>query len=236
MTGLSFATPRTLVVIDAGHHSHSRTSALANAVADAALVALTRSAAAEGTVDGRHSYRAERWVISPINVRDHDHDLLEVLVRGHDSTAVREVVESTSRAAALVLATPCHNASMSALAKLYLDALPRGALSEIPVVIAVAGSSTRHTLVGELVVRPALSLHGAHPVPTCVYAADTDWVSGHSHNSFGPQLDSAMGPRISQAIRELTWAVRHSQRTIGGAERSIAPRAHKPATLTVSGL
>ena len=236
MTGLSLATPRTLVVVDAGHHSHSRTAALATAVAGAALAALTRPSAVEGTAGGRHTHRANRWVVSRVDVRDHGHDLLDALVRGHDSAGAREVVHATRRAAALVLATPCHNASMSALAKLYLDVLPRGTLEHLPVVMAVAGSSTRHTLVGDLVVRPALSLHGALPLPTCVYAADADWVTGPSHNSVGPQLDSAITPRVTQAARELTWAVSQSQRTIGSVGRPNSRTARKPATLTVSGL
>ncbi len=220
--------PRTVLVVDAGNHRRSRTSALAGAVASTCLAGLTSHSG-----HFRRELDDRPWAIVRVDLRDHGHDLLDALVLGHRSRSVDEIVEATGRADLLVVATPCHNASISALGKLYLDVLPRGAVAGLPAVIAVAGSSPRHTLVGDLVVRPLLSTLGARPIPTSLYAADDDWLAGPVGNSIGPQLNSDMAARIARAAHEAAWAV-HEFRSRSGLATVGSPREwDKRASLTV---
>ena len=219
---------RTLLVVDAGNHGRSRTAALAGAVADTCLASLPPRARASGReTDDRP------WSIVRVDLRDHGHDLLDALVLGHRSGAVDVIVEASCRADLLVLATPCHNASISALGKLYLDVLPQGAVAGLPVVIAVAGSSTRHTLVGDLVVRPLLSTLGARPIPTSLYAAEDDWLAVPADNALGPQLNSDMAARIARAAHEAAWATYEFRSTSGLAAVGSPREWHNRASLTV---
>ena len=215
---LGAADPRTLLVVDAGHHHRSRTAALASEVTRACFATLTGSELAQ-----------DRWTTARVHLRDHGHDLLDALVLGRRPSAVDEIVESTCGADALALVSPCHNASLSALAKLYLDVLPRGALEGLPVVIAIAGASTRHTLVGELVVRPMLTTLGARPVATCLYAAEEDWLPPLCDNETVPQVNSALAGRIDRAAHDLAGAVDEilSTRRLGhvGSPREWRKRA-----------
>ena len=196
-------TTRTLLVVDGSHHATSRTAALAANLAQRSLAALAER--------GDES----RWTAYPLALRDVGRDLLDGLLTGASSSGSAWVREVTGCADALVLATPCHNASFSALTKLYLDVLGPQALTGLPTLVAVAGASPRHTLVADLVVRPVVSGLGASVVPTAVYAADIDWATTGAGSGASPS--DALADRCQRAADELADAAQ--ARTIGERSR-----------------
>ncbi len=198
------ARARTLLVVEGSHHATSRTAVLAADLAERSLAALADRDPESG------------WTAYPLALRDVGRDLLDALLTGSANSGSDWVREVTSRADVLVLATPCHNASFSALTKLYLDVLGPNALSRLPTLVAVAGASPRHTLVADLVVRPVVSGLGACVAPTAVYAADSDWASADATPG------AALARRCSRAADDLAVA---AQRVDTQAFVAVQPSA-----------
>jgi FMN reductase len=156
-------------------------------LADRLAEATVRHAAEDGGVADIHV----------IELRDHAHDLVNDLLIGYPSEALRPVLDRVIRADALIVVTPTFAASYSALFKMFVDVLEEGALAGKPVLIAATGGTSRHALVLEHALRPLFSYLRAATVATGVFAAPEDW-------GFGTTAEGALPHRIDRAARELT--------------------------------
>jgi FMN reductase len=176
-------TTRTVAVVTAGLGQPSSTRLLADRLAAAAAREL-----GPGTS------------IRVIELRDHAHDIVNAMLTGFPSPALREVIGAVTGADALVAVTPIFNATFSGLFKSFFDVLEPGSLDAKPTVIAATGGSARHSLALEHAVRPMFAYLRAAVVPTAVFAASEDWAGGAVA---GSDLDA----RIGRVARELAAAL-----------------------------
>ena len=138
----------------------------------------------------------EQVEVEVVELRDHAVDLANQLVTGVPSTRLADVLERVTSADAIVAVSPVFNASYSGLFKMFVDALPVGALDGVPVLLGATGGSVRHSLVVEHALRPLFAYLRAATTATGVFAATEDWASPG-------ELDA----RIERAGRELAVLV-----------------------------
>jgi FMN reductase len=177
---------RTLAVVSAGLGRPSTTRLLADQLAAATRDELTGQ-----------GVEAE---LRPVELRDHAHDVVNNLLTGFPSAALREALDAVSGADGIVAVTPIFNASYNGLFKSFFDVLDAGALAGRPVLIAATGGTARHSLALEHAVRPMFAYLRAVVVPTAVFAAPEDWSGGSA--------DGALRARIVRAAGELADQVR----------------------------
>lgn len=182
--------PVTIAVVSAGVSDPSSTRMLADRVAQRALDAL----AAAGT-----PARAAVIDLAPFAT-----DIVQTLVAGFPTPAVKDAVERLAAADALVVGTPVYKAGISGLFKAFADVLDDDLLIAKPVVLTATGGSARHAMVVDEHLRPLFAFMRAITVPTSVYAAPEDWAA--------PDL----GQRIGRAATELALLLR------SGAPQDIA--------------
>jgi len=182
---------RTIAVVTAGLTSPSSTRLLADQLA----------AAVRDTLDGRGV--PQRVVV--IELRDHAHDLTNNLLTGFPSEGLRSVLETVTRADALIAVTPTFSASYSGLFKMFFDVLDDKALVGKPVLIGATGGTERHSLVLEYAMRPLFAYLQAVVVPTAVYAASSDW---------GPHA-TALRARTTRAATELADLITNTAPSTG---------------------
>ncbi|TDO33792.1 FMN reductase [Kribbella sp. VKM Ac-2527] len=182
---------RTIAVVTAGLTSPSSTRLLADQLA----------AAVRDTLDERGVPR--RIVV--IELRDHAHDLTNNLLTGFPSESLRSVLDTVTRADALIAVTPTFSASYSGLFKLFFDVLDDKALVGKPVLIGATGGTERHSLVLEYAMRPLFAYLQAVVVPTAVYAASSDW---------GPHA-TALRSRSTRAATELADLITNTAPSTG---------------------
>jgi FMN reductase len=170
---------RTLAVVSGGLRSPSSTRLLADQLAESARAALTADGDA---VEVRH-----------VELRAHAHAIVDALLTGFPTGALRDDLAAVIGADALIVVTPTFQASYSGLFKSFIDLVEAGSLRGMPVLLAATGGTERHSLVIEHALRPLFSYLGALTVPTGVYAATSD---------FGPGA-AGLTRRIERAAREL---------------------------------
>ncbi|MFY1701665.1 FMN reductase [Micromonospora sp. WMMA1923] len=175
-------TDRSLVVLSAGLRQPSTTRLLADQLTAAVAEQARR--------------RELPLRVTPVEVREHAHDVVNNLLTGFPSTALGAALDSVTRADALIAVTPVFNGSYSGIFKSFLEVLDRDALAGKPVLIAATGGTARHSLALEHAVRPLFSYARAVVVPTAVFAAPEDW----SEQS----ADGPLRARIQRAAAELT--------------------------------
>jgi FMN reductase len=157
-------TPRTIAVVSAGLSQPSSTRLLADKLAAATAGQLT----------------AGTQVIT-IELRDLAHDIVNALLTGFPSPALREAIEQVLRADGLITVTPLYSGSYNGLFKSFFDVLEPGALAGKTVLIAATGGTARHSLALEHAIRPLFSYLRAVTVPTAVFAATEDWGAADGH-------------------------------------------------------
>lgn len=189
MSDIASPAPRRIAVVSAGVTQPSSTRLLADRLALVAERSL-RETGAEVTIE-------------TIDLREHAQDLVHRLLTGFPSRTLQAAIDALVEADGVIAATPVYNASFSGLFKLFFDALERGSLAGVPVLVAATGGTPRHSLVLDHAMRPLFAYLGAPVVPTGVYAATADW--GESRATVEPPLAS----RIEQAGRELAEAIGH---------------------------
>ena len=179
--------PRSIAVVSAGLSQPSSTRLLADKLAAATARDLA------GSTD-----------IVVIELRDLAHDIMNNLLTGFPSPALRTAIEQVEAADALVAVTPLYSGSFSGLFKSFFDVLDPAALTGKPTLIAATGGTARHSLALEHAVRPLFSYLRAVTVPTAVFAATDDWGSagGPAGSGAGAPGD-ALGERIDRAAAEL---------------------------------
>ncbi|MEO3781125.1 FMN reductase [Micromonospora sp. B11E3] len=179
-------TRRTLAVVSAGLGQPSSTRLLADQLA----------AAARAELAGR-GVEAE---LRTVELRDHAHDVVNNLLTGFPSPALRQALDTVAGADGVLAVTPIFNASFNGLFKSFFDVLDAKALVDRPVLIAATGGTARHSLALEHAVRPMFAYLRAVVVPTAVFAAPEDWSGGTA--------DGALRGRIMRAAAELAEQVR----------------------------
>ncbi|MDK8809443.1 NAD(P)H-dependent oxidoreductase [Corynebacterium sp. MSK035] len=134
---------RKLVVVSAGVSDPSTTRILANRIAEA--------------VDVQVSKRGEGLEIEYIELRELAVSLGTVMSTGLYDEKLRTALDTVSGADGLIAATPVFAASYSGLFKMFFDALDKDALTSMPVIIAATAGTARHSLVLEYAMCPLFS-------------------------------------------------------------------------------
>jgi FMN reductase len=189
-------TRRTLAVVAAGLGQPSSTRLLADQLAAAARDELVR--------------RGAEVEIRPVELREHAHDVVNHLLTGFPSAALRAALDTVAGADGLVAVTPIFNASYNGLFKSFFDVVDRDALADRPVLIGATGGTARHSLALEHAVRPMFAYLRSVVVPTAVFAAPEDWS--------GEGAEGALRARIRQAGAELAEQVDRRPAATGPAD------------------
>ncbi|MER7459356.1 FMN reductase [Micromonospora sp. NPDC126480] len=187
---------RSLAVVSAGLSQPSSTRLLADQIA-----AATRDELA------RHGETVE---VRAVELREHAHDIVNHLLTGFPSPALREVLDTVTGADGLIAVTPIFNASYNGLFKSFFDLIDADALTDRPVLVAATGGTARHSLALEHALRPMFAYLRAVVVPTAVFAAPEDWSGGTA--------DGALRRRIERAGAELAEQVRRRPASTGPAD------------------
>ncbi|GAB3980401.1 FMN reductase [Plantactinospora veratri] len=182
-------TARTLAVVSAGLRVPSSTRLLADQLSSATRTELDRRGVPVRT--------------EVVELRDHGHDVVNHLLAGFPSTALKQALDTVSGADGLIVVTPIFNASYSGLFKSFFDVLEDDALVDRPVLIGATGGTARHSLALEHALRPMFSYLRAVVVPTSVFAAPEDWAGGNAQGT--------LRRRIDRAARELAEQVAHRE-------------------------
>ena len=178
---------RSLVAVHAGLSQPSATRLLA----DRLLAATGGELAAKG-IDAR---------VTIVELRDHAQDLVNNLLTGFPSPALRAAIEDVTGADGLIAVTPVYSGSYSGLFKLFFDVLERDALAGMPVLVAASAGTARHSLAMDHAMRPLFAYLGAAVVPTAVFAAAEDWGGGQD------PMEPSLVDRVARAGRELAAAI-----------------------------
>ena len=189
-------TRRTLAVVSAGLSQPSSTRLLADQLAAAARDELVR--------------RGHEVELRTVELRDHAHDVVNNMLTGFPSAALREALDAVTGADGIVAVTPIFNASYNGLFKSFFDVVESGSLVDRPVLIAATGGTARHSLALEHALRPMFGYLRAVVVPTAVFAAPEDWSGGTA--------DGALRGRIRRAGAELADQVERRPPSTGPAD------------------
>ncbi|WP_433532628.1 FMN reductase [Micromonospora sp. CA-263727] len=189
-------TARTVAVVSAGLSRPSSTRLLADQLAGASRDELVG--------------RGETVELRPVELREHAHDIVNHLLTGFPSEALRQVLDQVTGADGLIAVTPIFNASYSGLFKSFFDLVDADALGGRPVLIGATGGTARHSLALEHALRPMFTHLRAVALPTAVFAAPEDWSAGTA--------DGALRARIRRAGRELAEQVHRRPPSSGPAD------------------
>ena len=172
-------TPRTIAVVSAGLSQPSSTRLLAGK-----LAAATAGQLPAGTQ------------VITVELRDLAHDIVNALLTGFPSPALREAIDQVLRADGLIAVTPLYSGSYNGLFKSFFDVFDPGALAGQSVLIAATGGTARHSLALEHAIRPLFTYLRTVTVPTAVFAATEDWGAADGSGE-------ALTARIARAGAEL---------------------------------
>jgi FMN reductase len=178
-------TSRTIAVVSAGLSQPSSTRLLADK-----LAAATARDLPPGTQ------------VIPIELRGLAHDIVNHLLTGFPSPALRAAIDTLISADGVIAVTPLYNGSYNGLFKSFFDVLDPGVLAGKPVLIAATGGTARHSLALEYAVRPLFAYLRTSTVPTAVFAATEEW------GSVGGSGDG-LTARIERAGSELAAIIDH---------------------------
>jgi FMN reductase len=202
--------PLKVVAVSAGLSQPSSTRLLADRLAEA----LKRRLAEEREVEVR-----------VVELRDLATDIAKNMVTGFPGPALREVIETVTRADGLIAVTPIFTASYSGLFKSFFDVIDNEALAGKPVIIAATGGTARHSLALEHALRPMFVYLRSIVVPTAVYAASEDW------GGSGDGRTDGLAVRIDRAAGELADLLRHRSPAASPAADEVIPFAEQLASL-----
>jgi FMN reductase len=177
---------RTIVAVSAGLGQPSSTRLLADRMSEAAVAEL-RARGVDAAVEN-------------IELRDVAHEIVNAMLTGFPTGALREVLEKVTGADGLVLVTPLFTTTYSGLFKSFVDILDKDSLTDMPVLLGATGGTPRHSLALEYSVRPLLTYLRADVVTTSVFAATDDWAG--EADTVNP-----LPARIRRAGRELAEKV-----------------------------
>ncbi len=180
------STHRTIAVVTAGLSQPSSTRLLADRLAQATVEELAlRGVTAE---------------VRTVELRDIAHDVVNTMLTGFPSAALKDVLDTVTGADGLIAVTPLFTTSYSGLFKSFIDVLDPDALTGKPVLIGANAGTARHSLAIDYAIRPLFAYLHAEPVSTGVFAASSDW--GASADQVAPLAD-----RVERGARELADAI-----------------------------
>ena len=159
-----------------------------------------------------------------IELRELAHDIVNNLLTGFPSPALRKAIGQVLRADGLIAATPLYSGSYNGLFKSFFDVLDPDALAGKPVLIAATGGTARHTLALEHAIRPLFTYLRAATVPTAVFAATEDWGARRGQRcAAGP--DRAGRRRTGRRRRPAAGRGNDRPVRVNAAVRRAAPRS-----------
>ncbi|WP_043499105.1 FMN reductase [Georgenia sp. SUBG003] len=177
---------RTVVAVSAGLGQPSSTRLLADRLSEAAVAELRARGVGATVVN--------------VELRDVAHEIVNAMLTGFPTGALREVLEKVTGADGLVLVTPLFTTTYSGLFKSFVDVLDKDSLTDMPVLLGATGGTPRHSLALEYSMRPLLTYLRADVVTTSVFAATDDWAG--EADTVNP-----LPSRIRRAGRELAEKV-----------------------------
>src|SRR5262245_11417965 len=142
-----------IVAVAGNVHRPSKSRALAEAVAAAAVERIDADVAVFDLIDAGPGLGA-------------------AFTRGEVSPEALAIVEAAENAAAVIAVSPVYKGSYSGLFKHLFDFVAPLALVNRPVVVGATGGGHRHGLVVEHQMRPLFGFFSALTIPTSVYASD----------------------------------------------------------------
>lgn len=176
-----------LVAIAGTTHRPSKSRALAQAVADAALERIDLK-------------------LSIFDLIDAGPGLGAAFTRDALSPEAAAIIDAVEQADALIAISPVYKGSYTGLFKHLFDFVSPPALLNKPVVVGATGGGHRHGLVVEHQLRPLFGFFSALTVPTSVYASDQEFADG-------APADPVVLERIDQAGAQLA-AILLSRRSL----------------------
>ncbi|PFG40642.1 FMN reductase [Georgenia soli] len=177
---------RTIVAVSAGLGQPSSTRLLADRLSEAAVAELQA--------------RGVGATVENVELRDVAHEIVNAMLTGFPTGALREVMEKVTGADGLVLVTPLFTTTYSGLFKSFVDILDKDSLTDMPVLLGATGGTPRHSLALEYSMRPLMTYLRADVVTTSVFAATDDWAG--EADTVNP-----LPSRIRRAGRELAEKV-----------------------------
>jgi FMN reductase len=183
---------RTIVAVSAGLGQPSSTRLLADRLSEATVAELGQRGV---------SARAET-----VELRDVAHEIINAMLTGFPTGALREVIEKVTAADGLILVTPLFTTTYSGLFKSFVDILDKDSLVDMPVLLGATGGTPRHSLALEYSVRPLFTYLRADVATTSVFAATDDWAGE------GDKVNP-LPARIQRAGRELAEMVAGRENT-----------------------
>jgi FMN reductase len=177
---------RTIVAVSAGLGQPSSTRLLADRLSEATVAELQA--------------RGVSATVENVELRDVAHEIINAMLTGFSTGALREVLEKVTAADGLVLVTPLFTTTYSGLFKSFVDILDKDSLTDMPILLGATGGTPRHSLALEYSVRPLLTYLRADVATTSVFAATDDWAG--EADTVNP-----LPSRIRRAGRELAEKV-----------------------------
>jgi FMN reductase len=177
---------RTIVAISAGLGQPSSTRLLADRLSEAAVAELEA--------------RGLSATVETVELRDVAHEIINAMLTGFPTGALREVMEKVTAADGLVLVTPLFTTTYSGLFKSFVDIIDKDSLTDMPILLGATGGTPRHSLALEYSVRPLFTYLRADVATTTVFAATDDWAG--ETDTVNP-----LPARIRRAGRELAEKV-----------------------------
>jgi FMN reductase len=148
-----------LVAISGSVNRPSKSRALAEAVAQAALARIDLTFSAYDLIDAGPGLGA-------------------AFTRAELSPSAAAIVEAVEKADAIIAVSPVYKGSYTGLFKHLFDFVSPTGLVNKPVVVGATGGGHRHGLVVEHQLRPLFGFFSAMTVPTSVYASDHEFQNG----------------------------------------------------------
>ncbi|KAE8763938.1 FMN reductase [Georgenia thermotolerans] len=177
---------RTIVAVSAGLGQPSSTRLLADRLSETTVAALGQ--------------RGVSTRVETVELRDVAHEIINAMLTGFPTGALREVIEKVTGADGLILVTPLFTTTYSGLFKSFVDILDKDSLVDMPVLLGATGGTPRHSLALEYSMRPLFTYLRADVATTSVFAATDDWAGE------GDKVNP-LPARIQRAGRELAEMV-----------------------------
>ncbi|WP_158524607.1 NAD(P)H-dependent oxidoreductase [Auritidibacter sp. NML100628] len=121
-----------------------------------------------------------------------------LLAGDKDEPTIARAVNSLCAADAVVIATPVFKATYSGLLKVFVDLLPMGIFSDVPVLPFVIGGSKAHVLALDYGVKPLLSILGASTIGSGRFV-----LSSEVKDAVAPDIDGSAGGQEAFAAIDL---------------------------------
>ena len=139
-----------------------------------------------------------------VELREHAHDLTNMLLTGFAAPALAAALETVTGADGVIAVTPIFSGSYTGQFKNFFDVVGQDALDGTPVLIGATAGTARHSLALEHAVRPLFAYLHAVVVPTGAFGATEDF-----GQAAGSTTDDAtpLAVRVERAARELAALV-----------------------------